>query len=147
MRHQGERSRFLPVRAALPLVFASALSACAITNGDLTQQLVGTDEVVTSSVSTATSIDGVDATDAMTIKGAVINLSQSGAAPPASWSNAETGSSGTIVALNAFKGQHGQDCRSFRSTVDTYKGISFFNGETCEIGDGQWVLSWLKPVD
>ena len=59
------------------------------------------------------------------------------------WSNPETGNSGTITAIDKFIGNHGQSCKKFRTTVDSFMGISLYNGETCELKPGFWVLSWF----
>ena len=66
---------------------------------------------------------------------------------PLAWSNPQTGSTGTIVAIDKFMGKHGQQCRGFKTSVDTFMGIAFYNGEACQISPGEWVLSWFKSSD
>jgi surface antigen len=57
------------------------------------------------------------------------------------WSNPDTGNHGTIMAINKFVGNEGQSCKKFQTTVDSFTGISIYNGEACELRHGTWVLS------
>ena len=100
--------------------------------------------IITSSVTKPIEAEGVDPRDAETIKMAVAEAQSEGTASRLlAWSNPETGSSGTITAIDQFVGSHGQSCKKFRTTVDSFMGISLYNGETCELKKGLWVLSWF----
>ena len=101
-------------------------------------------EIITGSVTKPVEAEGVDPRDAETIKMAVAQAqSSSENSHLLAWSNPETGSSGTITAIDQFVGSHGQSCKKFRTTVDSFMGISLYNGETCELKKGLWVLSWF----
>ena len=101
-------------------------------------------EIITSSVTKPIEAEGVDPRDAETIKMAVAQAQSEGTdSHLLAWSNPETGSSGTITAIDQFVGSHGQSCKKFRTTVDSFMGISLYNGETCELKKGLWVLSWF----
>ena len=100
--------------------------------------------IITSSVTKPIEAEGVDPRDAETIKMAVAQAQSGGEdSHLLAWSNPETGSSGTITAIDQFVGSHGQSCKKFRTTVDSFMGISLYNGETCELKKGLWVLSWF----
>ncbi|MFD0915954.1 RT0821/Lpp0805 family surface protein [Pseudahrensia aquimaris] len=138
--------------AIIPLFFAASLgvlssSGCAIKGtDDLAADLVPTDQIVTNSVARAAKIEGVEQSDADLIKATIAKASV-GPDQTINWKNTETGSSGTVVSIKDFKGNHGQACREFKTTVDTFTGISYYNGETCKVSDDQWVLSWFKPAE
>ena len=100
--------------------------------------------IITSSVTKPIEAEGVDPRDAETIKMAVAEAQSEGTdSHLLAWSNPETGSSGTITAIDQFVGSHGQSCKKFRTTVDSFMGISLYNGETCKQKKGLWVLSWF----
>lgn len=100
--------------------------------------------VVTASVTKPVEQEGIDSTDAEVIKTVVAQTDVEGTTDNAlAWSNPDTGSSGTIMAIDKFVGSHGQKCKKFQTTVDTFMGISLYDGETCEMRKGFWVLSWL----
>jgi len=123
------------------LVISAALfgiSACSVSSG--LDSLSSEDTVITSSVTQNTQLQGIDTADAEIIKSTV---AQSEASNVLAWTNPETGNKGTITAINKFVGSHGQKCKKFQTTVDTFMGISIYNGETCELKPGFWVLSWF----
>ena len=102
-------------------------------------------EIVTSSITEPMKAEGIDSTDAEMIKAMVAEAE--GAEPRSNmlaWSNPDTGNSGTITAIDRFVGSHGQNCKKFQTTVDSFAGISVYNGETCEVQKDAWVLSWFK---
>lgn len=144
-RRHGERCDHTPpIRifklAGLALIAAS-LGGCSVSR---MAALESEDGIVTASVSKPVKAEGVDSTDAELIKSVV---SQAGTDEPAgsalAWSNPDTGNRGTIMAIDNFVGSHGQQCRKFQTTVDSFMGISLYNGETCELKKGFWVLSWF----
>lgn len=100
--------------------------------------------IITGSVTQQVKPEGIDETDAELIKLAVVTPeNQTEPSNLMAWSNPETGNKGTITAIDDFVGTHGQNCKKFRTTVDSFMGISLYNGETCELRKGFWVLSWF----
>ena len=118
------------------------LSGCSITNAT---QSLGTDtSVITSSIEQPVATEGVADTDAEFIKQAVAQTNEAvSQSNLLAWSNPETGNQGTITAIDDFFGKDGQSCKKFRTTIDSFMGISLYNGETCELKKGFWVLSWF----
>jgi len=119
-----------------------ALSACSVSNG--LGSIDTQDEIVTSSVVKPAAPEGVASTDAELIKTVVADSETSNTL---AWKNPDTGNKGTITAIDDFIGSHGQQCKKFQTTVDTFMGISLYNGETCELRKGFWVLSWFLRED
>ena len=134
--------------AAAVIVVGSAMlaSGCAV-GGNSLPELASSKELVTDSVVQKTKNDGVNETDAAVIKQTVAAAAVGNKVKPLAWQNPETGSSGTIVAIDKFMGKHGQHCRGFKTSVDTFMGIAFYDGEACQISPGEWVLSWFKPSE
>ena len=66
---------------------------------------------------------------------------------PLAWNNPVTGSSGTVVAINEFMGQNGQNCRSFKTSVATFVGSAFYDGDVCQNRLGEWILSLFTRSD
>lgn len=130
-----------PVQCAV-LVASVFLSACSVSN-TLTETS-SPDTMVTSSVSKPVKQEGIDSTDAELIKTVVADSESEKAL---AWQNPDTGNKGTITAIDKFIGSHGQQCKKFQTTVDTFMGISLYNGETCELRKGFWVLSWFLRQD
>lgn len=124
-------------------------AGCSMTKSlALDEQLASEPEVITASVAKPVKAEGIDSTDAEMIKTVVAESDQGGTAGNAlAWSNPDTGSSGTIMAIDKFVGSHGQKCKKFQTTVDTFMGISLYDGETCELRKGFWVLSWFMRKD
>lgn len=130
-------------KLAVSAALAMSLGACSFNS--VTAGLESEPSIVTSSVTKPVKAEGIDSTDAELIKDAV---AQAEAEPVDSsnmlaWSNPDTGNRGTIMAIDKFVGGHGQKCKKFQTTVDSFMGISLYNGETCELKKGFWVLSWL----
>lgn len=123
-------------------IFVSAailtLSACSVSS--TTSDIVTEDQIITGSVTTPVQPEGIDTADAEIIKSIVADSENSNLL---AWQNPETGNKGTITAIDKFTGSHGQKCKKFQTTVDTFMGISLYNGETCELKKGFWVLSWF----
>jgi surface antigen len=132
-------SRFFKL-AAVALVALPA-GACSLSR---TAALEDERALVTSSISQPMEAEGIDRTDVEVIKSLVAEAeSRQTAAPELAWSNPDTGNRGTIKAIDKFVGSHGQKCKKFQTTVDNFKGISLYNGETCEMKKDSWVLSWF----
>lgn len=126
--------------ASLGLACAAVmtLSACSLNSGMASLESEPT--IITSSVTKPVKAEGIDSTDAELIKDAV---AESDDGNMLAWSNPDTGNRGTIMAIDKFVGGHGQKCKKFQTTVDSFMGISMYNGETCELRKGFWVLSWF----
>ncbi len=131
--------------ALLVVVSTIFATGCSLSTGEPIAQLVSEDQIITGSVVKQAAPEGVAETDAVIIKQTVATAESASEAKPLAWRNPETGSSGSIVAIDKFMGKHGQLCRGFKTTVSTFAGISFYNGETCKIDEDRWVLSWFKP--
>ena len=130
-------------RPVAALGIAALMTGCSLSSGLNT---TSEPEIITSSVTTPLEPEGVDATDAEIIKSAVTGSPETPQISDShllAWSNPETGNSGTITAIDDFVGKHGQSCKKFTTTVDSFMGISLYNGETCELKKGFWVLSWF----
>ena len=130
---------------ALPLLLATlvALVSCSGTNKAST--LAATDKLVTGSVAQSVRPDGVAPEDVEIIKSRV--SSATAFSKPLEWRNEATGASGAIMAIETYRGRHGQPCRSFRTSIANFFGVSLFDGETCEVSRRSWILSWLKRSD
>ncbi len=125
-------------RFALPVLLL-ALPACSMTNN--VSSINTADKVLASSVSeAAVKKEGIASTDAELIKTVVAKSENSNTL---AWQNPDTGNTGTITAINEFVGDKGQQCKKFQTTVTSFMGISLYNGETCELRKGFWVLSWF----
>lgn len=119
-----------------------SLSGCTLNSQ--VADLESEQSLVTGAIAEQVKPEGIDEQDAELIKQAVIapNETENGSNLLA-WNNPETGNKGTITAIDDFVGKHGQSCKKFRTTVDSFMGISLYNGETCELRKGFWVLSWF----
>lgn len=126
----------------LSAAFSLALSACSVSS---TEGISGAkEEFVTNSVAKPVIAEGIGSEDAEIIKRVV---AQSDADNLLAWQNPESGNKGTITAIDNFVGSHGQHCKKFQTTVDSFMGISLYNGETCELKKDFWVLSWFLRQD
>ena len=119
-------------------VLSIALVGCSVSSSDTVSE--ARDEIVTSSVTQPVVAEGIGSDDAEIIKRVV---AQSDSDNLMAWQNPESGNKGTITAIDDFVGSHGQQCKKFQTTVDSFMGISLYNGETCELKKGFWVLSWF----
>ncbi len=145
----GERrGAVAPVHSASLHIFKLAavcalvlpLGACSLSR---TAALEDERALVTSSITKPVAAEGIDSTDVEVITNAVA-AADNGMEPELAWSNPDTGSRGTIKAIDKFVGSHGQKCKKFQTTVDSFTGISLYNGETCEARKDSWVLSWFR---
>ena len=125
------------------LLLPLALAAC--TAAPRTASLQPADALVTGSVTAANERNAIDPGTAEIIKERVSTATAFAA--PLEWRNEETGSSGAIMRIETYKGRHGQSCRSFRTSIANFLGVSLFDGETCEVAKRSWILSWLKRFD
>jgi len=131
-------SNVLLSKSLLIAVLALSVSACTMTS----KSLVSEGTLVTGSVAKPIKPEGIEGTDAEVIKTVVADSSVAQTSELA-WNNPDTGNSGTILAIDKFVGSSGQSCKKFQTTVDSFMGISLYDGETCEVKRGLWVLSWF----
>ena len=102
------------------------------------------DLAVTGSIDPALRQEGVDGKDAEVINTTVAGVQGDGPSESAlAWSNPDTGSRGTIIAIENMVGESGRNCRKFQTTLDNFAGISLYKGETCEVRPGKWTLNRL----
>lgn len=142
-----QKNRRLHVRATQLLfqtvclgILAVGMSACTLSKTIETSDLQT--ELVTGSISRVAKVEGVDATDTEVIKTAVVQNDGTQASSNAlAWQNPDTGNSGTIIAIEKFVGPQGHQCKKFQTTVDSFMGIAIYDGETCEMKKGFWILS------
>lgn len=121
-------------------ILALGTSACTLSKAVDTNDLQT--ELVTGSISKAIEAEGVDATDTEVIKTVVVqNDGTQASSNSLAWQNPDTGNSGTIIAIEKFVGPQGRQCKKFQTTVDSFMGISIYDGETCEVKKGFWILS------
>lgn len=130
------------VNFAAVLTLSAIVSGCAVNK---TMSRFDNDrDIITGSVTKPVEVEGIDPTDAEKIKLAVVEAEKPAAdSHLLAWNNPQTGNSGTITAIDQYIGNSGQSCRKFRTTVDSFMGIALYNGETCELKKGFWVLSWF----
>lgn len=123
-------------------MIAASVSACSLSKKmelDTAQS-----ETVTEAIGAPMKAQGIDNTDAEMIKSAVAGSPAGGVdSNVLAWSNPGTGNHGKITAVDDFVGAGGQNCRKFRTTVDSFVGISQYSGEACEMAAGTWVISSL----
>lgn len=121
-------------------ILALGMSACTLSKSVETSKLPS--ELVTGAISDVAKVEGVDKTDTEIIKTAVVqNDDTQDSSSALAWQNPDTGNSGTIIAIENFIGPQGNQCKKFQTTVDSFMGISVYDGETCEMKNGFWILS------
>lgn len=57
-----------------------------------------------------------------------------------SWSNPDTGHSGTVTAGDTYRNADGQDCRTFETTVNAEGEARTAEGRACRMADGTWQI-------
>jgi surface antigen len=127
------------VKLAGHTLICLSLGACTLSK---TMSFNDEPDIFTASIAAPAKAEGIDTTDTDIIKTVVVGAEE--AKPPSNllaWSNPDTGNHGTIMAIDKFVGNKGQNCKKFQTTVDSFMGISIYNGETCELRKGMWVLS------
>ena len=130
------------VNIAGAFVLSTAVSGCAVNK--TMSRIDNNPDIITGSVTKPVEVEGIDPTDAEKIKLAVVEAEKPVAnSHLLAWNNPQTGNSGTITAIDQYIGNSGQSCKKFRTTVDSFMGIALYNGETCELRTGFWVLSWF----
>jgi 17 kDa outer membrane surface antigen len=82
--------------------------------------------------------------DAAAIGAAARGLTLASVAEPADWTNAATGSSGTIAALEAPEPMHQNECRDFDATVKSLKGVHRYAATACRDAAGGLTLRSVR---
>lgn len=54
------------------------------------------------------------------------------------WSNPDSGNSGTVVAGDTYQNDNGEDCRQFETDVDVNGEQRAAKGTACRMSDGEW---------
>lgn len=98
--------------------------------------------VSTGTVPVAGTSDGLS--DAVTVRNAVSSADISQAGNPIPWANATSGSAGVISSIQEDRAS-GMLCRRFTTTRHSYEGIAKFDGNTCQLGNGEWYLTSFGP--
>lgn len=130
------------VNIAAAFALSAVVSGCAVNK--TMSRFDDNPDIITGSVTKPVKVEGIDPTDAEKIKLAVVEAEKPVAdSHLLAWNNPQTGNSGTITAIDQYIGNSGQSCKKFRTTVDSFMGIALYNGETCELRTGFWVLSWF----
>lgn len=57
-----------------------------------------------------------------------------------SWSNPDSGNSGTVTAGDTYQNDEGQDCRTFETTVNAEGESRTAEGLACRMADGSWQI-------
>lgn len=83
--------------------------------------------------------------DAVTVQNAVSSADVSRAdLGPIPWANSNSGSAGVISSINEEQ-VNGVTCRRFTTTRHSYQGIAKFDGNTCLMQNGEWMLTSFGP--
>ena len=133
---------FALLRSAAICLPVLALSGCMGAGLDLFGS--GVDRTVsTGTVPVAKTSDGLS--DAVMVRNAVTSAElNSGAINPIPWANATSGSAGVISSINEEQ-VNGVTCRRFTTTRHSYEGIAKFDGNTCMMQNGEWMLTSFGP--
>lgn len=128
------------------IILSTSISGCTVSSQLDTASLE--DKTVTNSISQQAKQDGLNESDAETIKSTVIAANLDGSASHTmAWANPETGNSGQITSIKSTQNSQGNNCRKFETTVKSFSGVTIYTGETCRAAAGSWSLSWLMPKD
>lgn len=138
--HIGQPLTCVNRMAKAILISATCITLSACSMSSTMNDAQSEDQIITSSITKPVQPEGIESADAEIIKTVVAGSENSNVL---AWQNPDTGNKGTITAIDKFIGSHGQKCKKFQTTVDTFMGISLYNGETCELKKGFWVLSWF----
>lgn len=92
-------------------------------------------------------VDQVDPSDWEAVRRTVAGAPEGAAAGSLEWSNPDTGSSGTIAAVEAPIDRSGTLCRPFATTVSDVRGVRRYRGEACLRTDGRWQLHGMVAED
>ncbi|UXN06616.1 RT0821/Lpp0805 family surface protein [Bartonella sp. HY761] len=125
------------------LVLGSCLQACVIVQPK-TPQIMPDNSIITGSIGgNSVNLPKVD------LGGDEKVMREQIAAQPDSsivnWKNDATGSRGTMSILNSFV-ENGSQCRSFKTTRESFNGIMIYQGKACQQNDTSWNVSQIKAL-
>jgi hypothetical protein len=90
--------------------------------------------------------DSARLSDVATIRNAVSSADLGQANGQAlSWANADTGSRGSITGLVEYTDKEAL-CRRFRTTRESFDGVTMYTGEACLAGAGAWRMRAFEPM-
>jgi len=136
----NSRTKHLILQSICVGILAVGMSACTLSKAIDTRTIQS--ELITGSVTKTTEAEGVETGDTQIIN-SLVGENDQVANPTSSlaWQNPDTGNSGTILVIEKFIGPQGKKCKKFKTTIDSFMGISIYDGETCELKKGIWILS------
>ncbi len=68
------------------------------------------------------------------------SLENSPSGTTSTWSNPDSGNSGSITPQNAYISPEGEDCRDFESTIQVDGKTEVTQGRACRQADGSWLI-------
>ncbi|MGB3501931.1 MAG: RT0821/Lpp0805 family surface protein [Mesorhizobium sp.] len=128
------------------LVAAASLSLGACAGGMSLSKLDADPTIVTAGVSRddVAQTDAKSVSDQMTIRNAVSSVNLQETKGPLAWANTETDSRGSIFDIVEVK-HSAQLCRSFKTSRESFDGVSIYKGETCTSHQGgPWYMRLFK---
>lgn len=141
------RSQSALSRLALMTTVFLVLGGCAM-GGFSLDKAVPDKSTVTGSISTPykAEADKGSISDQSAIKSIVsaLNFSEWGK-QPVPWANPDTGSQGTITAIDETRTDNIL-CRQFQTSREAFDGVSIYRGETCMQPGGNWILTSFAPI-
>lgn len=61
------------------------------------------------------------------------------------WNNSRTGSRGRVTEIEEYR-EAGRPCRRFRTTRESFDGVSLYSGEACLLSGSDWTLLYFRPL-
>ena len=124
----------------LAALLCVAMAGC--TSSAPTSASRASDAFVTHAIPAHLERDGLAAGDVEVLKARVASAPEG--ATDLAWSNGRAGASGSIKRVASFKNADGRACRRFSTTIQSFMGVSLFEGETCRVRGTTWILSKLR---
>lgn len=81
--------------------------------------------------------------DQATIRNAVSSINLDEVSGPLAWANTDTASRGSIFDIVEVKRKSAL-CRSFKTSRESFEGISIYSGEACTQQGGAWYMRIFK---
>ncbi len=129
-------------RALVAIVLLASLGGCTVISGSALEDAATIDRSIqTASIQPLPAPTPETESDGRTVRNAVSAADLSRVqAEPLPWSNADTGATGRITAIEE-KRAGDQICRSFKTSRQRFDGVAVYNGEACTHGSGEWTLT------
>lgn len=129
-------------QTVLTLALLLPLAAgCTVMNGAALEDAAVDRTIQTASIAPADPAAAESISDSRTVRNAVSAAKiETIEAAPLAWSNAETGTSGTITAIAEVRAGD-EICRTFRTSRQRFDGVALYDGEACTRGQGEWTLT------